>query len=49
MPAILNRASQMAQWVKEFACSTQHPGDAGSSPEVGRSPGGEHGNPLQYP
>ena len=23
-------------------------GDAGSIPESGRSPGGEHGNPLQY-
>ena len=23
-------------------------GDAGSIPELGRSPGGEHGNPLQY-
>ena len=22
--------------------------DAGSIPESGRSPGGEHGNPLQY-
>ena len=23
-------------------------GDLGSIPELGRSPGGEHGNPLQY-
>jgi len=23
--------------------------DAGSIPESGRSPGGRHGNPLQYP
>ena len=22
--------------------------DSGSTPESGRSPGGEHGNPLQY-
>ena len=38
----------MAQWVKEFACSAQYPGDAGLSPELGRSLGGEHGNPIQY-
>ena len=30
---------------KESTCST---GDAGSIPELGRSPEGEHGNPLQY-
>ena len=30
---------------KEFACST---GDLGSIPGLGRSPGGGHGNPLQY-
>ena len=23
--------------------------DTGSVPELGRAPGGEHGNPLQYP
>ena len=32
--------------VKESACN---PGDAGSVPELGRSPGEGHGNPLQYP
>ena len=31
---------------KESACN---PGDAGSIPELGRSPGGGHGHPLQYP
>ena len=30
---------------KEFACSA---GDLGSIPGLGRSPGGKHGNPLQY-
>ena len=30
---------------KESACSA---GDLGSIPELGRSPAGEHGNPLQY-
>ena len=30
---------------KEFAC---HAGDLGSIPGLGRSPGGGHGNPLQY-
>ena len=30
---------------KESACST---GDLGLIPGLGRSPGGEHGNPLQY-
>ena len=30
---------------KESACNT---GDLGSIPELGRSPGGGHDNPLQY-
>ena len=30
---------------KESAC---HAGDLGSIPGLGRSPGGRHGNPLQY-
>ena len=30
---------------KESACSA---GDAGSIPRSGKSPGGGHGNPLQY-
>ena len=30
---------------KEPICNA---GDLGSFPELGRSPGGEHGNPLQY-
>ncbi|XP_055400631.1 peptidyl-prolyl cis-trans isomerase FKBP1A isoform X1 [Bubalus kerabau] len=37
-------------WVssKESACSAEDTGDAGSIPGSGRSPGGVHGNPLQY-
>ena len=37
---------------KESACNAGDPGDAGdagSIPELGRSPGGENGNPPQYP
>ena len=30
---------------KEFTCNA---GDLGSNPGFGRSPGGRHGNPLQY-
>ena len=30
---------------KESACNA---GDQGSNPRLGRSPGGGHGNPLQY-
>ena len=33
---------------KESACSAGDTGDMGSIPGSGRSPGGGHGNPLQY-
>ena len=33
---------------KEYACSAGDIGDSGSIPELGRSPGGGNGNPLQY-
>ena len=33
---------------KEFACSAEDSGDAGSVPGLERSPGGGHGYPLQY-
>ena len=33
---------------KELTCSAGATGDAGSIPGSGRSPGGGHGNPLQY-
>ena len=34
--------------VKNLPASTGASGDAGSIPGSGRSPGGGHGNPLQY-
>ena len=33
---------------KESTCNAGDSGDASSVPEWGRSPGGGHGNPLQY-
>ena len=33
---------------KESACTAGDIGDMGSIPVLGRSPGGGHGNPLQY-
>ena len=33
---------------KELSCQCRRHRDAGLSPGLGRSPGGEHGNPLQY-
>ena len=33
---------------KESTCNARDVGDAGSVPELGRSSGGGHGNPLQY-
>ena len=36
---------QVAQWVKSLPANAE---DAGSIPGLGRSPGGGHGNPLQY-
>ena len=33
---------------KEATCNAGDTGDAGSIPGLGRSPGGENGNPLQY-
>ena len=42
---ITNTASLVAQIVKNLPAKW---GDLGSIPELGRSPGGEHGNSLQY-
>ena len=46
------RASQegLPWWLssKESTCNARDPGDVGSIPGSGRSPGIEHGNPLQY-
>ena len=37
-------------WVsgKESVCNVGATGDTGTVPGLGRSPGGDHGNPLQY-
>ena len=45
----IHRASQVALLVKKnpFA-NAGDTRDVGSIPELGRSPGGGHGNPLQY-
>ena len=44
--------SQGAFWValvvKKLPANAQHIRDVGSVPGLGRSPGGGHGNPLQY-
>ena len=37
----------MAQWVKKLPANAGDPGDAGSIPAPGGSPGGRHGNPFQ--
>ena len=42
------RASQMALVVKNPSANAEDIGSVGSIPESGRSPGGAHGNPLQY-
>ena len=44
---VAERFTRLPLWLsgKESAC---HAGDAGSIPELGRSPGGGYGNPLQY-
>ena len=48
-PSILSLG--LPRWLssKESACSTGDTGDVGSIPVLGRSPGGGHGNWLQYP
>ena len=42
--------SRLPQWLpdKESACNVGATGDAGSIPELGRSPGRGSGKPLQY-
>ena len=42
------RASQVAQLVKNPPANAGDPGDMGSIPGLGRSPGGGRGNPFQY-
>ena len=41
-------ASQVALVVKNLPTNAGDIKDAGSIPGLGRSPGGVHGNPLQY-
>ena len=43
-----NGASQVSQWQKNLPANAGDTGDAGLIPGSGRSPGGGHGNPLQY-
>ena len=42
------RASQVALVIKSVPDSTRDVRDPSSIPGLGRSPGGGHGNPLQY-
>ena len=44
------KGNGLPRWLsgKESACSSGASGDSGSIPESRRSPGGGHGNPLQY-
>ena len=44
----LLRAFQVALVVKNLSASAEDLRDSGSTPGLGRSPGGGHGNPLQY-
>ena len=48
LPLLLLRASQVALTVKNLPASAGDVRDAGWIPGWGRSPGGGHGNPLQY-
>ena len=41
-------ASQVALVVKNLPANAGNVRDVGSVPALGRSPGGGHGNPLQY-
>ena len=43
-----NRTSEVAQVVKNLPANAGHIRDVHSIPGLGRSPGGGHGNPLQY-
>ena len=43
------QASQVALVVKNLTANAGDLRDTDSIPEWGRSPGGGHGNPLQYP
>ena len=49
MQASFSSASQVAPVVKNPLANAGDLRDAGSNPGLGRSPEGEHGNPLWYP
>ena len=44
----MHGASLVAQLVKNLPANAGDARDVGSIPGLGRGPGGEHGNPLQY-
>ena len=46
----LQQTRGLLQWLssEESACDAEDAGDLGSIPGLVRSPGGWHGNPLQY-
>ena len=46
--SVVKRASQVAQWVKNPPAEQETKADVSSNLGWGRSPGGGHGNPLQY-
>ena len=48
LSTIHKRASQVALLVKNLHANAGDIRDMGSIPGSGRSPGGGHGNPLQY-
>ena len=45
---MLSGAFQVALLVKNLLANAGYVRDTGSTPGLGRSPGGGHGNPLQY-
>ena len=45
---LIGTASQVALVVENQPANAGDTGDVGSVPGLGRVPGGEHGNPLQY-
>ena len=48
MPVIVTAQSLVALVVKSPTASAGDEREVGSIPGLGRSPGGGHGNPLQY-
>ena len=44
----LNGASSVSQWVRNLSANVGDMRDVGSIPGLGRSPGEENSNPLQY-